>query len=66
MSMDVLSHFGGLDELIQVIYDGVERFVLLSKVDYTSWTIYLGLQGPEGRWWKGHWHEKDILQLAVC
>ena len=66
MSMDVLSHFGGLDELIQVIYDGVERFVLLSKVDYTSWTIYLGLQGPEGRWWKGQWHEKDILQLAVC
>ena len=65
MSSDVLSHFGGLDELIQIIYEGVERFVLLSKVDYESWTIYLGLQGPEGRWWRGCWLEKDILQLTV-
>lgn len=65
MSSDVLSHFGVLDELIQIIYEGIERFVLLSKVDYESWTIYLGLQGPEGRWWRGRWSEKDILQLTV-
>ena len=63
--MDVLSHFTNLDELIQVIYSGIERFVLLSKVDYTSWTIYVGLQGPEGRWWRGGWGEKDILKFTV-
>jgi hypothetical protein len=65
MSSDVLSHFGVLDELIQVIYEGIERFVLLSKVNDGSWTIYLGLQGPEGRWWRGSWFEKDILHLTV-
>jgi hypothetical protein len=65
MSLDVLSHFGVLDELIQIIYGGVERFVLLSKVDYETWTVYLGLQGPEGRWWRGCWSEKDILSLTV-
>jgi len=64
MSSDALSHFGVLDEIIQIIYEGVERFVLLSKVDYESWTIYLGLQGPEGRWWRGCWFEKDILHLT--
>jgi len=64
MPTDVLSHFGALDELIQVIYEGIERFVLLSKVDYESWTMYLGLQGPEGRWWRGCWLEKDILHLT--
>ena len=65
MSSDALSHFGVLDEIIQIIYEGVERFVLFSKVDYESWTIYLGLQGPEGRWWRGCWFEKDILHLTV-
>ncbi|KIM71298.1 hypothetical protein PILCRDRAFT_830435 [Piloderma croceum F 1598] len=64
MSSDVLSHFGALDELIQIIYEGVERFVLLSNVDDASWTIHLGLQGPEGRWWRGRWLEKDILHLT--
>ena len=65
MTSDVLSHFGALDELIQIIYEGVERFVLLSNVDEASWTIHLGLQGPEGRWWRGRWLEKDILHLTV-
>jgi hypothetical protein len=64
MSSNVLSHFGVLDELIQVIYQGVERFVLLSKIDDASWTVYVGLHGPEGRWWRGCWLEKDILHLT--
>jgi len=64
MSLDVLSHFGVLDELIQIIYQGIERFVLLSKIDDKSWTVYVGLQGPEGRWWRGCWLEKDILHLT--
>lgn len=68
MSSAVLAHFGVLDELIQIIYQGFERFVLLSKIDdeTESWTVHLGLQGPEGRWWRGRWLEKDILHLTVC
>lgn len=64
---DVLSHFGTLDELIQIIYEGIERFVLLSSIDDISqeWIVHLGLQGPEGRWWRGSWSDKDILRLTV-
>ena len=61
---DVLEHFGCLDELIQVIYQGFCRFVVLSKVDHESWTIHLGLSGPEGRWWRGAWGSTDILNIA--
>lgn len=64
MSMDVLSHFGGLDELIQVIYQGFDRFVVLSQVNDSAWTVYLGLKGPEGRWWRGSWSAQDVTQLV--
>ncbi|KAH7925934.1 hypothetical protein BV22DRAFT_1088096 [Leucogyrophana mollusca] len=64
MSSDVLSHFGVLDELIQLIYQGFDKFVVLSKVDNSAWTVYLGLQGTEGRWWRGSWSAKDILHIA--
>lgn len=65
MVSDTLSHFGSLDELVQVVYQSFSRFVVLSKVDDESWTVHLGLSGPEGRWWRGAWGEEDILQLAV-
>jgi len=42
----------------------VHRFVVLSSVS-DSWTIYLGLVGPEGRWWRGNWGKEDILQIVV-
>ncbi|KAG1745436.1 uncharacterized protein EDB91DRAFT_1049844 [Suillus paluster] len=64
MSTDVLSHFGGLDELIQVIYQGLDRFVALSQVTESAWSIYLGLKGPEGRWWRGSWSAKHILNIT--
>jgi len=64
MASDILTHFGCLDELVQVVYQGFSRFVVLSKVDDQSWTIHLGLQGPEGRWWKGRWTAEDILHVA--
>jgi hypothetical protein len=64
MSTDVLSHFGVLDELIQVIYQGFDRFVLLSQVTESAWSIYLGLKGPEGRWWRGSWSTKHILNIT--
>ncbi|KAF8550678.1 hypothetical protein OG21DRAFT_1499637 [Imleria badia] len=58
--MDTLSHFGALDELIQVVYQGFERFIVLSAVDSSSWTVYVGLKGPEGRWWRGSWSAHDV------
>ncbi|KAG0704730.1 hypothetical protein DFH29DRAFT_801486 [Suillus ampliporus] len=64
MSTDVLSHFGGLDELIQVIYQGLDRFVALSQVTESAWSIYLGLKGPEGRWWRGSWSAKHIINIT--
>ncbi|KAH7915172.1 hypothetical protein BJ138DRAFT_1142194 [Hygrophoropsis aurantiaca] len=63
-SSNVLSHFGVLDELVQLIYQGFEKFVLLSKADDSAWTVYLGLQGAEGRWWRGSWSANDILHIA--
>lgn len=64
MSTDVLANFTCLDELIQVIYQGVHRFVVLSTVT-DQWTIHLGLSGPEGRWWRGTWAKTDILEIVV-
>jgi len=63
--MDVLSRFGGLDELIQVIYQGFDRFIVLSAVNESTWTVYVGLKGPEGRWWRGSWSARDITQFVV-
>ncbi|EGN99601.1 hypothetical protein SERLA73DRAFT_179686 [Serpula lacrymans var. lacrymans S7.3] len=62
-SDEVLSHFGVLDDLIQVIYQGFDRFVILSKVDDSNWTTYVGLKGS-GSWWRGSWSAKDILHIA--
>jgi len=64
MSTDVLANFGCLDELAQVVYQSVHRFVVLSSVSDT-WTIHLGLAGPEGRWWRGSLGEVDILRIVV-
>ncbi|KAG6866677.1 hypothetical protein C0991_000787 [Blastosporella zonata] len=63
MSSDVLANFACLDELTQVIYQGVYRFVVISTVS-DQWTINLGLSGPEGRWWRGSWTEANILKTV--
>ncbi|KAI0645481.1 hypothetical protein C8Q79DRAFT_910074 [Trametes meyenii] len=57
---DAISHFTPLDELIQVIYQGSARFVIISSVDDTSWNIHAGHAGDEGRWWCGRWTDKDV------
>lgn len=62
---DTLSHFAALDELIQLIYQGAHKFVVISSVGQLSWDVHLGLTGPDGRWWKGKWTEKDIQQFVV-
>ncbi|KAJ3522484.1 hypothetical protein NM688_g8866 [Phlebia brevispora] len=59
-----LSHFGALDELIQLIYQGPSKFVVLSSVNDAGWTVHLGLTGTSGRWWKGTWTEKDVNKFV--
>ncbi|TDL22648.1 hypothetical protein BD410DRAFT_788476 [Rickenella mellea] len=61
--MNALDHFGPLDELIQLIYLGIHRFVLISRSDEDSWTVHLGLT-DEGRWWRGRWVNADILSFV--
>lgn len=63
---EILANFGCLDELTQVIYQGIYKFVVLSTVSDDKWNIYVGLSGSEGRWWRGCWTEKDIHRLFVC
>jgi len=58
-------YFSALDELIQIIYQGSAKFVLMSRVDYASWTVHLGLSGPEGRWWRGTWADEDVKTITV-
>ncbi|KAI0633295.1 hypothetical protein C8Q77DRAFT_1114166 [Trametes polyzona] len=60
---DSLSHFMPLDELIQVIYQGSSRFVIVSAVDDASWTVHVGLTGDDVRWWRGRWTEKDVREV---
>ncbi|CDO69262.1 hypothetical protein BN946_scf185042.g164 [Trametes cinnabarina] len=62
---DAISHFTALDELIQIIYQGSARFVIISSVDDSSWTIHIGLTGDNGRWWRGRWTEKDVRAVIV-
>ncbi|KAI0093434.1 hypothetical protein BDY19DRAFT_990072 [Irpex rosettiformis] len=58
----MVSHFGAVDELIQLIYQGSNKFVLISAVSSSHWTLHLGLNGA-GRWWKGKWSERDIFKF---
>ena len=63
LGMDL--YFSALDELVQIVYQGSAKFVLMSRVDYTSWTVHLGLSGPEGRWWRGGWTDGDVKAITV-
>ncbi|KAI5121976.1 hypothetical protein M0805_002046 [Coniferiporia weirii] len=61
--MSAFDSFGPVDDLVQVVYQGSQRFVLLSRVDFEArepcWTVHLGLTDV-GRWWRGRWVEKDV------
>ncbi|TFK74551.1 hypothetical protein BDN72DRAFT_886268 [Pluteus cervinus] len=65
-AQDVLSHFSALDELTQVIYQSIYRFVVLSNVSQMegTWTVHVALVGKEGRWWRGIWGTDDILGIV--
>jgi hypothetical protein len=66
MSSDPLANFSCLDELVQVIYQSIYKFVVLSTVSQDEWHVHLGLAGSEGRWWHGSWKEEDIHHIFVC
>ncbi|EIN12072.1 hypothetical protein PUNSTDRAFT_50822 [Punctularia strigosozonata HHB-11173 SS5] len=65
MASDALLAFTALDELIQLIYQGASRFVVISRVDDHAWTLHVGLSASgsaaDGRWWRGRWTAEDIL-----
>ncbi|KAF8627799.1 hypothetical protein AX15_004225 [Amanita polypyramis BW_CC] len=61
--MSALTHFGCLDELTQVIYQGVYRFVVLSSVTDAEWILHMGLVDSQGRWWQGRWTEDNVLGI---
>lgn len=61
-----IHHFACLDELIQVIYQSVDKLVVISRVVDDAWTVHLGLSGLDGRWWRGTWTEDDVVQQTVC
>ncbi|KJA20801.1 hypothetical protein HYPSUDRAFT_166731 [Hypholoma sublateritium FD-334 SS-4] len=57
---DLLSNFNCLDELTQVIYQGICKFVVVSAVSDDAWNVHVGLSGQQGRWWRGSWTEEDV------
>ncbi|KAJ7072561.1 nucleotide-diphospho-sugar transferase [Mycena amicta] len=63
MSSNVMANFAALDELVQVIYQGMDKFVLLSDVASDRWTVHLGLTGTDARWWQGSWAESEVLGI---
>jgi hypothetical protein len=66
MTIDMTADFGALDELIQVIYQGAHKFIVISNVSDIAWTVHLTLTNSEGRWWSGKWMEEDVIDFTVC
>ncbi|KAF8906475.1 hypothetical protein CPB84DRAFT_1844330 [Gymnopilus junonius] len=60
---DFLANFNCLDELTQIIYQSIYKFVILSTVSDSAWNIYVGLSGSQGRWWHGAWTKDDIYRI---
>jgi hypothetical protein len=58
-------YFSALDELIQIIYQGSAKFVLMSRVNHNAWDVHLGLSGTEGRWWGGKWTDEKVKSITV-
>lgn len=65
MSADIIGNFSPLDELIQLIYQSIYQFVVMSSVTYDKWTVHVGMVGDAGRWWRGVWEEKDVVGVVV-
>lgn len=65
MSTDIMGNFSPLDELIQLIYQGIYQFVVMSSVTHDKWTVHVGMVGDTGRWWRGIWEENDVIGAVV-
>jgi hypothetical protein len=65
MSTDIMSGLSPLDELIQLIYQSIYQFVVMSSVTHDKWTVHVGMVGNTGRWWRGVWEEKDVVNIVV-
>ncbi|KAF7782387.1 hypothetical protein Agabi119p4_1763 [Agaricus bisporus var. burnettii] len=53
-----------MDELIQLIYQNIYQFVVMSSVTFDKWTVYVGMVGEAGRWWRGFWEERDVISVV--
>ncbi|KAL1747083.1 hypothetical protein HDZ31DRAFT_80777 [Schizophyllum fasciatum] len=62
--VDIFSNFSCLDDVIQVIHQGTDKFVLTSTVTKDSWDIHISLEGRRGRWWEGQWQEADVTKIV--
>lgn len=65
MSTDPFSNFEALDELVQIIYQSIYKFVVVSIVADDKWSVYVGLSDSNGRWWKGSWDEGDVKTILA-
>jgi hypothetical protein len=59
-----------LDDLVHLIYQSLNRFVLVSTVSDECWVINLGLRagaipGSRAKWWRARLSESDLLNHAV-
>lgn len=56
-----------LDGMMQRIYSGDSRYVLVSKVQFGSlWTVEIGSIGePQPRWWRSMLDAEDIPKSLV-
>ncbi|GJF00107.1 hypothetical protein PsYK624_163860 [Phanerochaete sordida] len=59
MAIDISSDFFAVDELIQVIYQGSLKFLVLSRATRTAWTLHVALDKTP-RWWAGQWTPHDV------
>ncbi|XP_006460893.1 hypothetical protein AGABI2DRAFT_69774 [Agaricus bisporus var. bisporus H97] len=64
-STDIMGNFSPMDELIQLIYQNIYQFVVMSSVTFDKWTVYVGMVGEAGRWWRGFWEERDVISVVV-
>jgi len=63
--MTIIDLFGPLDEMIQLIYQGIHQFVVMSNTTHDEWAVHVGMVGVAGRWWRGVWKEKDVVSVVV-
>ncbi|KAL1756249.1 hypothetical protein FB107DRAFT_211767 [Schizophyllum commune] len=62
--IDLFSNFSCLDDIIQVIHQGSDKFVLTSSVTKDAWEVHVSHEDRQGRCWKGQWQESDVRKIV--